>query len=89
MAVTDARKKELIDKFKMHENDTGSTEVQIALLTERINYLTEHFKVYKKDYHLKTGLMKLVGRRKGLLEYLKKNNYEKYRKILKELGLRK
>lgn len=89
MAVTDTRKKELIDKFKMHEKDTGSTEVQIALLTERINYLTEHFKVHKKDYHLKRGLMKLVGRRKGLLEYLKKNNYEKYRKILKELGLRK
>ncbi|MEW6455547.1 MAG: 30S ribosomal protein S15 [Acidobacteriota bacterium] len=89
MAVTDTRKKELIDKFKIHENDTGSTEIQIALLTERINYLTEHFKIHKKDYHSKTGLMKLVGRRKGLLEYLKKNNYEKYRRILKELGLRK
>jgi len=82
-------KSEIIEKFKTHESDTGSSEVQIALLTDRIKYLTEHFKVHKKDHHSRQGLLKLVGQRRSLLDYLKKKNVNQYRAILKELGLRK
>jgi len=82
-------KNEIIEKFKVHPTDTGSSEVQIALLTDRIKYLTEHFKVHKKDHHSRQGLLKLVGQRRSLLDYLKKKDVNKYRTMLKELGLRK
>ncbi|OEU56939.1 MAG: 30S ribosomal protein S15 [Desulfobulbaceae bacterium S3730MH12] len=89
MAQSAVRKNEIIEKFKTHGSDTGSSEVQIALLTDRIMYLTEHFKVHKKDHHSRQGLLKLVGQRRSLLDYLKKKDVNKYRTILKELDLRK
>jgi small subunit ribosomal protein S15 len=82
-------KNEIIEKFKVHPTDTGSSEVQIALLTDRIQYLTEHFKVHKKDHHSRQGLLKLVGQRRSLLDYLKKKDVNKYKTMLKELSLRK
>ena len=81
--------KEIIGKFMRHEGDTGSPEVQVALLTDRINHLTEHFKVHKKDHHSRRGLLKLVGQRRRLLDYLKKKDLNKYRDLIKELGLRR
>jgi len=89
VAQSAVRKNEIIEKFKTHGSDTGSSEVQIALLTDRIMYLTEHFKVHKKDHHSRQGLLKLVGQRRSLLDYLKKKDINQYRMILKELGLRK
>jgi len=89
VAQSAAKKSEIIEKFKTHESDTGSSEVQIALLTDRIKYLTEHFKVHKKDHHSRQGLLKLVGQRRSLLDYLKSKDVGKYRTILTELGLRK
>ena len=83
------RKSQIINDFKRHDGDTGSTEVQIALLTERINHLNEHLKVNKHDKHSRRGLLKMVGRRKGLLDYLKSVDIEKYREIIAKLGLRK
>jgi len=82
-------KKSIIDSFKTHENDTGSPEVQIALLTERINHLNEHLKTHKKDHHSRRGLLKMVGKRRNLLNYLKDRDIERYRSILEKLGLRK
>ncbi|MCX7680149.1 MAG: 30S ribosomal protein S15 [Spirochaetes bacterium] len=82
-------KSEVISKFRRHEKDTGSPEVQIALLTNRINHLTEHFKVHNKDYHSRTGLLKLVGQRRRLLTYLKQKDFNKYREIIQSLGLRR
>ena len=82
-------KSEIIEKFKLHDGDTGSPEVQIALLTKRIEHLTEHFKFHKKDHHSRRGLLKLVGQRRRLLSYLKDKNLERYRTIIKELGLRR
>jgi small subunit ribosomal protein S15 len=82
-------KTRIIEEFKKHDNDTGSPEVQVALLTERIKYLTEHFKIHKKDFHSRTGLLKLVGKRRNLLNYLKKKDVERYREIITRLGLRK
>jgi len=79
----------IISGFKLHENDTGSPEVQIALLSARIEYLTEHFKTHKKDHHSRRGLLKLVGQRRRLLDYLKKKDLERYRSIISRLGLRK
>ena len=84
-----SQKKELIEKFKEHSQDTGSTSVQVALLTERINYLTEHLKKHKKDFHSRRGLLMLVGRRRRLLQYLKKKDPKRYEEIAKELNLRK
>jgi len=84
-----ARKLEIIKKFGRCENDTGSPEVQVALLTERINTLQEHFKVHKKDHHSRRGLLKMVGQRRGLLKYLSKQDIERYRALIKELGLRR
>ena len=81
-------KKEIIAKFQRKEGDTGSTEVQIALLTERIKHLTEHLKVHKNDNHTRRGLLKLVGKRKGLLRYLEKTDLEKFRSLKQELGIR-
>jgi small subunit ribosomal protein S15 len=82
-------KKEIISKFGRKENDTGSPEVQVALLTERINHLTEHLKLHKKDHHSRRGLLKMVGQRKGLLSYIKDKDVVKYRELIAELGLRK
>lgn len=89
MVLTPEIKREIIDRFKLNENDTGSAEVQIALLSSRIKYLTDHFKIHKKDHHSRRGLLKLVGQRRRLINYLKKRNVEKYRHIIKELGIRK
>jgi small subunit ribosomal protein S15 len=89
VAQSAVEKHEIIEKFKTHPTDTGSSEVQIALLTDRIQYLTEHFKVHKKDHHSRQGLLKLVGQRRSLLDYLKKKDVNKYRTMLQELGLRK
>ncbi|WP_125153725.1 30S ribosomal protein S15 [Clostridium rectalis] len=82
-------KNEILTKHARHEGDTGSPEVQIALLTERINHLNEHLKVHKKDFHSRRGLLMMVGKRRGLLNYLEKKDIERYRAIIKELGLRK
>ena len=89
MVLTPEAKKEIIDRFKVNENDTGSPEVQIALLSSRIKYLTDHFKIHKKDHHSRRGLLKLVGQRRRLLNYLKKRNVEKYQDVIKELGIRR
>ena len=89
MSLDPERKQSIIRQFGLHENDTGSPELQIALLTERINYLTEHLKVHKKDHHSRRGLLKMVGRRRGLLNYLKKIDAERYRTILEKLNLRR
>lgn len=83
------KKKEIIESYKIHDNDTGSPEVQIALLTERIVYLTEHFKTHKKDHHSRRGLLKLVAQRKKLINYLKTSDKSRYEKVLERLGLRK
>ena len=77
-----------VQKYRSHETDTGSTRVQVALLTERINYLTDHFRAHKKDHHGRRGLLKMVGKRRRLLNYLKRTDVDGYRKILSELGLR-
>ena len=82
-------KKEIITKFGRTENDTGSPEVQVALLTERINHLTEHLRSHPKDFHSRRGLLKMVGQRKGLLNYIKESDVVKYRDLIGELGLRK
>jgi small subunit ribosomal protein S15 len=83
------KRKEVISNFQLHPMDTGSPEVQIALLSARIEYLTEHFKSHKKDHHSRRGLLKLVGQRRGLLDYLKKKDVERYRIVIQRLGLRK
>ncbi|MEO0288509.1 MAG: 30S ribosomal protein S15 [candidate division WOR-3 bacterium] len=89
MALKKEKKKEIIQKFAIKENDTGSPEVQIALLTERINQVTEHLKKFKKDIHSRRGLLLMVGKRKRLLNYLMQKDFERYKKIVKELNLRK
>ena len=89
MALSKDRKTELIGNYKTHDADTGSPEVQVAILSERINYLTEHFKSHAKDHHSRRGLLKLVGRRRRLLQYLQKRNLEGYRALIQELGLRR
>jgi small subunit ribosomal protein S15 len=83
------RKQELITKFARHEGDTGSPEVQISLLTERINHLTDHLRMHKKDHHSRRGLLMMVGQRKGLLKYLQGIDIERYRSLIKELNIRK
>lgn len=83
------RRKEIIEGFQLHDKDTGSPEVQIALLSARIAYLTEHFKLHKKDHHSRRGLLKLVGQRRRMLDYLKQKNVDRYRNIIQRLGLRK
>ena len=89
MALTKERKTEIIKKYRIDENDTGSVEVQVALLTERINDLNEHLKVHKHDYHSNRGLLKMVGQRKSLLSYLANTDVQRYRELVKKLGLRK
>jgi small subunit ribosomal protein S15 len=88
MALDSAKKSEIIKKFARGENDTGSPEVQIALLSERISYLTEHLKINKKDHSSRLGLLKLVGQRKRLMKYLRKKDYTKYTEVIKALGIR-
>ena len=83
------KKEGIISIYRTHETDTGSPEVQIALFTERINKLTDHFKTHKKDHHSRRGLLKLVGQRRRLLDYLKKKDIQRYRKIIDKLGIRK
>ena len=89
MTLTTERKQDIINKYRLHESDTGSPEVQIAILTERINHLNEHLKTHKKDHHSRRGLLKMVGQRRGLLNYLKDLNPDRYLNLIKSLGLRK
>ena len=89
MSLTTEKKQEIIQKFKSHEGDTGSPEVQIALLTGRINYLNDHLSKFTKDHHSRRGLLKIVGQRRRLLNYMKKKDAQKYKKIIGELGIRK
>jgi len=89
MPVPTDRKKTLIEGYRLHDADTGSPEVQIALLTDRINGLTEHFKVHQKDHHSRRGLLKLIGQRRGLLEYLRRKDAERYRQVIERLGIRR
>lgn len=89
MALSNEEKHEVVQKFRIHESDTGSPEVQIALLTTRINQLTEHFKIHHKDHHSRRGLLMMVGRRRRLLNYVKAKDVGRYRRIISELGIRK
>ena len=89
MVLSSEEKKELIDRYKRHDVDTGSPEVQVGLLTHRISYLTEHLKVHKKDHHSRRGLLMLVGRRRRLLNYVKNKDVKRYRTIIETLGLRR
>ena len=89
MALTKERKTDLIDSYKTHESDTGSPEVQVAILSERITYLTEHFKVHAKDHHSRRGLLQLVGQRRRLLDYLKRKDTDRYAELIRRLGIRK
>ncbi len=83
------KKQEIINNFKKHDGDTGSPEVQIAILSERITYLTEHFKVHKKDHHSRRGLLKLVGQRRRMLDYLKAKDLDRYKQVIERLGIRR
>lgn len=87
--LTNDKKKEILEKYQVHETDTGSPEVQIALLTEKITYLTEHFRVHKKDHHSRRGLYKMIGHRRNLLNYLRKKDVNRYRELIQSLGLRR
>lgn len=89
MSLTLERKTEIIAKYRTHESDTGSPEVQVAILTEQINSLTDHFKKHAKDHHSRRGLLKMVGQRRRLLSYLKKNSTERYQSLIERLGLRR
>ena len=89
MALVQDKKQELVQKYKRHDKDTGSPEVQVALLTERITYLTEHFKTHKKDHHSRRGLLKLVGQRRRLLDYLRTSDQGRYKVLIEQLGIRK
>jgi len=89
MALTKEGKSGIITNYRLHESDTGSPEVQVAILSERINYLTEHFKTHKKDHHSRRGLLKLVGQRRRLLDYLKKTDFNRYKDLIDRLGIRK
>lgn len=89
MSLNLEQKQSIIGKYRLHDGDTGSPEVQIAILTERINYLTEHLKIHKKDHHSRRGLLKMVGQRRGLLNYLYQKDINRYRAIVESLGLRK
>ncbi|WP_414043309.1 30S ribosomal protein S15 [Macrococcus animalis] len=89
MAITQERKNEIIAEYRVHDTDTGSPEVQIAVLTAEINALNEHLRTHKKDHHSRRGLLKMVGRRKNLLTYLRDNDVQRYRELIKSLGLRR
>lgn len=87
--LTNDKKKEIVEKFQVHETDTGSPEVQVAILTERIAQLTEHFRVHKKDHHSRRGLYKMIGHRRNLLNYIRKKDVNRYRELIQTLGLRR
>ena len=89
MAITAEQKNQIITEYAIHEGDTGSPEVQVALLTARIKYLTEHFQTHKKDHHSRRGLLKLVGQRRRLLRYVKDNDFNRYKSLISRLGLRR
>lgn len=89
MGIAQQGKQDIIEQFRLHQTDTGSPEVQVALLSQRIEYLTEHFKIHVKDHHSRRGLLKLVGQRRRLLDYLKKNDYARYQTLIHRLGIRK
>lgn len=89
MALTVEKRKSLVEQFRAHEADTGSPEVQIALLSERINGLTDHFKIHQKDHHSRRGLLMLIGKRRGLLEYLRKKDPKRYQALIDRLGIRR
>ncbi|MBI2538794.1 MAG: 30S ribosomal protein S15 [Deltaproteobacteria bacterium RIFCSPLOWO2_12_FULL_60_16] len=89
MGIAQENRKEVIGQFRLHQTDTGSPEVQVALLSQRIDHLTEHFKVHVKDHHSRRGLLMLVGQRRRLLDYLKKNDYPRYQSLIQRLGIRK
>ncbi|MCC3357425.1 MULTISPECIES: 30S ribosomal protein S15 [Bacillaceae] len=89
MAITQERKNEIISEYKTHENDTGSPEVQIAVLTEQINKLNDHLRTHKKDHHSRRGLLKMVGKRRNLLTYLRNKDVTRYRELINKLGLRR
>jgi small subunit ribosomal protein S15 len=89
MAITQERKNEIINEYKVHENDTGSPEVQIAVLTEEITKLNEHLRIHQKDHHSRRGLLKMVGKRRNLLNYLRNKDVTRYRELIKKLGLRR
>src|ERR671921_1882689 len=89
MGIAPQQKQGVIEQFRVHQSDTGSPEVQVALLSQRIEYLTEHFKIHAKDHHSRRGLLKLVGQRRRLLDYLKKSDFERYSELIKRLGIRK
>ncbi len=89
MGLTTDQKQEIIDRYRLHNSDTGSPEVQVAILSERITYLTDHFKTHAKDHHSRRGLIKLVGQRRRLLNYLKNKDIERYRTLIEQLGLRR
>ncbi len=89
MALTQERKQQLIEEYKVHDTDTGSPEIQIAILTDKINYLNEHLRIHKKDHHSRRGLLKMVGNRRHLLNYLKDKDIQRYRELINKLGLRR
>ena len=89
MGIAPQQKQGVIKQFRVHQSDTGSPEVQVALLSQRIEYLTEHFKIHAKDHHSRRGLLKLVGQRRRLLDYLKKSDFERYQVLIQRLGIRK
>ena len=89
MGIAQPQRKEKIEQFRLHQTDTGSPEVQVALLSQRIEHLTEHFKIHVKDHHSRRGLLKLVGQRRRLLDYLRKHDHERYRSLIQRLGIRK
>ena len=89
MGTTEQQKQGIVEQFRVHQTDTGSPEVQIALLSQRIQYLTEHFKVHVKDHHSRRGLLMMVGQRRRLLDYLRKHNLERYQSLIQRLGIRK
>ena len=89
MVLTKDKKEDIVKKFRAHDSDTGSPEVQVALMTERIKGLTEHFRVYRKDHHSRRGLLRLIGQRRRLLDYLRSKNRERYLNVINKLGLRK
>ena len=89
MGIAQEQRKEVVEQFRLHQTDTGSPEVQVALLSQRIDHLTEHFKIHVKDHHSRRGLLMLVGQRRRLLDYLKKSDYEKYQSLIHRLGIRK
>lgn len=89
MALTQTQKKDIVQQFKQNEKDTGSPEVQIAVLSNRIGYLTEHFKLHKKDHHSRRGLLQMVSRRRRLLDYLRQRDHARYRAVIERLGIRK